>query len=507
MGLSALLEELRAVLWSVWNRRWIALAVAWGICLLGWLAVAMVPNSYESTARIYVQLDDVLAQQIGIGSGERRKDLDRVRQTLTSAINLQRVVRSTRLGDGVSTPNDMERAVTALADNVGVSSMGDNLFIITAESGRGEYSDKENAQLAQTIVQKMIDIFREENLGGTREDMRDTLSFIDQQLAEREQQLQEAETKRQAFETANPDLVGGTPAIAAKLSATRAELRSVEADLAAAQSALAAIDGQIASTPRVITSPDGSGPQAALAQAEANMAQMKSQGFKDTHPDVVAAKRQIEVLRKQAAAAGPSGGTTNPAYSSLQSIRVERQANMQALRSRAAALQAELAQISGDLADEPGAAAEAQRISRDYDVLRKQYDKLLQDREELRLRGQVESERSAIRFEVIDPPSTPRAPSAPPRALLLAAVLIFGVGAGAAVAFALGQLNSSFATVAKLEKTFGLPVIGAISRVRTEAVQQRESRHLKYFAAATGGLGVIFLVLIALEIMQRGMMA
>ena len=66
-----LLEEARTALWTVWNRRWIALAVAWGVCLLGWLAVALFPNSYESKARLFVQLDDVLAQQIGIGPAGR----------------------------------------------------------------------------------------------------------------------------------------------------------------------------------------------------------------------------------------------------------------------------------------------------------------------------------------------------------------------------------------------------------------------------------------------------
>ncbi len=50
-GMSAILEELRAALWSVWNRRWLALAVAWGLCLVGWLAVALFPNTYESQAR------------------------------------------------------------------------------------------------------------------------------------------------------------------------------------------------------------------------------------------------------------------------------------------------------------------------------------------------------------------------------------------------------------------------------------------------------------------------
>ncbi|HSF12813.1 MAG TPA: chain-length determining protein, partial [Erythrobacter sp.] len=51
--MSEIFDELRAALWSVWHRRWIAIAVAWGVCLLGWLVIAMIPNSYESKARVY----------------------------------------------------------------------------------------------------------------------------------------------------------------------------------------------------------------------------------------------------------------------------------------------------------------------------------------------------------------------------------------------------------------------------------------------------------------------
>src|SRR3546814_7014564 len=34
--------EIKVALHSVWNRRWLALAVAWGICLIGWLVVALI---------------------------------------------------------------------------------------------------------------------------------------------------------------------------------------------------------------------------------------------------------------------------------------------------------------------------------------------------------------------------------------------------------------------------------------------------------------------------------
>ena len=40
-------DEIRSALHTVWNRRWVALGVAWVICVLGWLAIAFIPNSYE----------------------------------------------------------------------------------------------------------------------------------------------------------------------------------------------------------------------------------------------------------------------------------------------------------------------------------------------------------------------------------------------------------------------------------------------------------------------------
>ena len=185
-----LYDEIRAAIYSVWHRRWLALAVAWGVCLVGWLVVAMVPNSYESRARIFVQLEDALAEQIGIGLADRKRNIERVRQTLTSAVNLEKVVRSTRLGDGVDSPKKMEATILGLAKQVKVVSQQDNLFEITANSRDGSLSEAENAKLAQDIVQKMIDIFREENLSGGRGEMTETMEFMNQQLADRQKALE-----------------------------------------------------------------------------------------------------------------------------------------------------------------------------------------------------------------------------------------------------------------------------------------------------------------------------
>jgi len=504
--LNQLVEELRAALWSVWNRRWQALAIAWGVCLAGWLVVALFPNSYESEARLYVQLDDVLADQIGVGSG-RERNIERVRQTLVSAVNLEKVVRSTPLGEEVNSPAQMERAVARLAEDIVVVGDGANVFRITAVSGRSNLSDGENAELAQVVVQRMIDIFREENLGGGRGEMASSIDFINQQLASRQRELEEAEQRRLQFEALHPELIGGSASLQQSLGATRSELRGVEADLAAAQTSLAGLDGQIASTPRTLIMPGAGGPQAGLMQAEATMAQYRAQGLTDSHPDVAALSRQIATLRERASADNGSSGSANPTYISLVTMRSQSLATVQSLQSRAAALRSELASTMANQAAEPGAAAEAQRISRDYEVLRQQYDELLQDREQLRLRGQVESEHSALQFEVVDPPTTPRVPAAPNRPLLLAGVLLLGLMAGGGITFALGKLGSTYATTSQLERSFNLPVVGTISHTINQAGKALQRRHLKYFAGASTALVLLFAALLGLEFVQRGMLA
>ena len=500
-------EEFRAAVHSIWHRRWLALAVAWGVCVLGWLVVAMIPNAYESKARIYVQLEDVLGEQIGIkGAGER--EIQRVRQTLVSAVNLEKVIRSTKLGEDVQNRREMDDAIASLTEKVTVKSEEDNLFELTAAIGIGDLSDAENARLSQDVIQKLIDIFREENIAGNRGEVAETIVFLDQQLEDRKSELEEAEQRRLAFEAQYPELVGGSSALNSRLVAMRSELRGIEADMAAAQSALAAINGQIASTPATIATPGGGSARGALLQARSQLSGMQARGLTDSHPDVVALKRQIALLEPQAAREDASGaGATNPAYSSLLSIRAERQANVQALTARKAALQSDLAALMASQAEEPAVAAEANRISRDYKVLKDKYDELLQDREEMRLRGQVENERSSFRFEVIDPPTVPTVPAAPNRPLLLIGVLFAGLAAGGGAAFALSQLRSTFATTAKLERAMDLPVLGSISLSWSEAGRERHRKRQRQFVGASAALGGLCVVLLAVEFLQRGMVA
>jgi uncharacterized protein involved in exopolysaccharide biosynthesis len=285
-------------------------------------------------------------------------------------------------------------------------------------------------------------------------------------------------------------------------------MRGLDGDIAAAQSALAAVNGQMAGVAPTVAGAAApgqlGGTRAQLAQLQSDLVGMRARGMTDNHPDVIAARNQIVALKAQIRAEGPTpvagpGAQPNPAYTTLESIRVERQANLQALQARRTTIEQAIATQTARQLSNPELAQEAQNISRDYDILKAQYDKLLQDREELRLRGQVVAAHGATKFQVLDPPVLPHGASAPNRPLLLMVVLVAGIGAGLGVAFALGELQSSFATTAKLERVTGLPVLGAISQSLSETARAERARGLRGFIAASGALGGLFMLLVMME--------
>ena len=505
--MAGLYDELLVLLHGIWNRRWVALAVAWGVAMLGWLGVALIPNSYQSKARVYVNTQSLLEDRMGITQVQSQQDLDRLRSTLASAENLEKVVRGTDLSQSVSGPRDIAAKITTLRENISVMAQADPSMIdISAISADSSLSDGANARIAQQVVQKLIDIFQEENLSGDRRETKQSLAFLDQQIAGRAKQLEAADQRRIEFAQRYAGLLPGAGSISQRMDAARMEINNIDSQLVQAQSALSAMNGQLAGTPQTLPGVGASGGPSALAQAQANLASMKARGWTNNHPDVIAAQREVEALRKSGGGDSASGGgTPNPAYLSIKSMQAERAATVEALQARKAQLQADLNAMMSRQVDEPGIASEQEKLDRDYEVLKTQYDKLLADREEIRLRGEVKTETGAVQFRVIQPPSTPTAPTAPNRPLLLLGVLVLAIAAGIGVAFALGQLKGSFSTAARLERAIGLPVAGSISQVRSAAQQAVEKQRMKWFAAASGGLAGVCLLLIAVEFVQRGM--
>ena len=98
-GVSAitdLLRQLRPYAHALWRRRWIALATAWGLMLLGSTIVMLLPDQYESSARVYADTDSLMGPLLkGIAvQTDPTQQLALMQATLLSRPNLLKVARS-----------------------------------------------------------------------------------------------------------------------------------------------------------------------------------------------------------------------------------------------------------------------------------------------------------------------------------------------------------------------------------------------------------------------------
>jgi polysaccharide chain length determinant protein (PEP-CTERM system associated) len=502
-------EEIRIAVHAIWTRRWLALAIAWGICILGWLAVSQMPSRYESRARVFVQMRSLLPASADSASamGDQQRDIDTVRQTLTSAVNLEKVVRGTDLAKTVSSDRDIADRAAGLQNAIKITAQQDNLFEIVTTAA--------SPKLATAITQKLIEIFVETNLSGDRQQNSQTLQFLDGQLETLGGKLQDAEAKRADFQNRYLGSLPGTGSVSDRIGAARSQMSQVDGDLAAASSSLAAMQGQLSGTPQSIAgagSTPGVGPaRARVAAIQGQLVDARGRGYTDSHPDVVALKSQLS--QAQAAARGEpttgraGGGVPNPAYLSLQSMLADRQATVAALRMRKAQLQGDLDTLNAKLTEDPEVAAQQGEIERNFTVLKDQYDSLLAQREQTSLRGQAQAQTDAVKFSVIDPPSQPRTPTAPNRPMLLTGVLVVGILGGIGAAFAMSKLQATFPTAQRLEKASGMPVIGSIGEMLTRQQAELRARRLKLFAGGVGALGVGYVALLGVEMLQRGLAA
>ena len=522
--MSSLYEQLMTMVYGMWRRRWYGLAAMWAVCLGGWIVVAIIPNQYQSDARIYAKFNSVLPDAISSGGGDKLAQVDVVRQTLTSRPNLEKVVRRTDLAQKIEQDSDLDRIIGDLTANITIKSQQDNLFTITYTSKDPEFADAQNAGMAQRVVQNLINIFVEENISSDRDNLNQAIRFFEDQLAQRARELEEVEKRKSQFEQRYLGRMPGSGDISSRMAASETELSRVEQELVQANGSLRALRGQLRGTPATIPSPlfnvggegfsgtryDPASTRGRIESLERQVSEAYARGWTDQHPDVVNARRKIAELQVKAASEPPPAGPrqqaaqSNPVYANLRSLLFDKESQVAALSARRSQLVQDMTDLRGKQTEEPGIAAEQSKIMRDYDVLKRQYAELLKSREEVRLKSDVETKTDQIQFQIIDPPSFPREPVAPNRPLLLSAVLAAGLGAGIALAFLIGQVRTTYITPTKLAETFGVPVLGSVSAIVSE--QQSTQARVWLYAFAILGIGLVGLygVLLTLQLLSDG---
>jgi polysaccharide chain length determinant protein (PEP-CTERM system associated) len=517
--------QIISYLGGIWNRRWYMLAVAWLVSGAGWTAVASLPDRYESSARIYVDMDTMLGPLMKGIAVELNlfQQIDIMRRTLLSRPNLEKIILMTDLDLTVKNDEDRERLIDEMAAKISVAQQGRNLFQIS-------YGDEERG-LTKRVVQAVMQIFVEGNLGASRKDMETTRRFLEGQIQRYEGQLVEAETRLAKFKRQNLGLLPGEGNYYQTMQSVRKKYADTQAQIGEASMIRDELREQLKEVPKFnegaqqggfagASSGPESGLQIRILELQDATDTLLSL-YTDQHPDVISAKRRLSALQKQlddennqpvpdrdsSGEAHQGSGkrmVSNPVYEQIKLQLVQQEGVIAALKNRGEQNRKDVAKWSGLAKLVPQVEAQLAQLNRDYEIVKRGYEQIRQRQESAKLAGELETKAQKVQFRIIDPPKLPVAPSGPNRPILFIGVLGAGIAAGIAFAFLLSQVNTTFTSIQRLRSTFTLPVLGRISAIVSGREKRQHAREIFGFSLVSLCLLFACAGLVGIEIVGAG---
>ena len=513
-----LLDEFR----GGWRFRWIAMVVAWLVAIGGWAFVLMMPDTFEASARVFVDSRTQLSQITQGIAVESNIDtqIQRVRQALIGGPQIEKVAREVFPDFSTVTPEERQRVVAELRERITItgSAARDNP---TAGVYTIAYAGQ-NRERSVHVVDRLLNTFVESSLGGNRAGSQQAQKFLTDQIADYERRLSAAEERRAEFKRQNVGLMPGAQGdYFSRLQGEMAALDKARASYAIAVRRREELQHQLTSEqpylngasasatakPGGAMTPGAPGNDTAsrIRETQARLDELLLR-FTEKHPDVIAlretladlkARQQAEidaVKRGDPGAAAKLGLDSNPVYQNIQLQLNQTEVEIAALNGEIADHQNKIANLKGLVNTAPEVEAEFARLNRDYDVTEKKYQALVEQLERTRLSEQA-NETGIFRFDIIDPPSASFVPVAPNRPRLIITVLFAALAAGGGLAYLLHQLKPVFSSPRQLGEITGLPVLGLVNMIFLGRYQAAARRGAFVYA------GIVVLLVVATALM------
>lgn len=466
---------------SAFNRRkwWFVVPAALSI-VIGGLLMWLLPRSYQSTATIGISTPRVAPNMVGAAAGDRAERTRAIAQQLRSRPVLERTARL----EGLDQQESIDAAVNRLNRGIAVSFSSSAIKGTMTPDQREQldsydvvYTDSTAAD-AQRILNRIAQVFVEENSRSRELRAQDTSEFLTEQLRASEQRLTTLEGR---LRTAKEAYMGRLPSqTSANLQMVEGLQRQVESNatqIRGEQDRLSLLDRQVEEMERGLdTGPinrnnAGLTTQARILTLRSELAEAQL-SFTDKHPEVMRLKDELETAEKTAAAERElpakdraSVLQSNPEYRRLVQDRNTAKMRIAELQRQQRAAENGIGQYRARVEAAPRVEQEMLSMTREYELEREAYGKLKERRQSALINEDLLRTEGGEQFSILVPASFPSSPFKPnPLRVMLMAVAA-GLVIGAAGVMGREYLDRSVHDVRALRDEFELPVLAEIPRI------------------------------------------
>jgi protein tyrosine kinase modulator len=512
-----LLDQALSYLRGMWHRRWIGLAAAWIVAIVGVAVVYKIPEQYEASSRVYVDTESLLRPLLaGLAiQPNLEQQVALISRTLVSRPNIEKLLRLADLDLGVHTSSERDDLIDHVIKTIKLEGgTGSNLYIIS-------YRDPEPAK-ARRVVQSLLTIFMESSLGDKRQDTQNAVKFLDEQINRYEETLRASENRIKDFRIKYLGVSGRDNDYFQRMATLSAAIESAKLELQAAEQSRESYKHEMVdeAPPSLIPDSADNSDVIATPEIDARISALRRdldtllRKYTDEHPDVVATKRLLTQLeeqrraeiaaKKKAAAALPAkskpAGDQNPVSQQMRISLADAEANVASLKAKVAGLENQYGQLKAQATLIPKIETDYTQLVRDYDIQKRTYDNLVARRESA-LMGKDVQDTGGAQFRVIDPPRVSPKPVAPNRLALLGVAFALAIGAGAVASFVASQVLPTFHDARTLRDTTNRPILGMISMLPSEALIRLRKRNAWLFAGGVSSLFASFAAVFALVLL------
>ncbi len=468
---------------GLWRRRWAVATVAAASALLAWFALWLIPDQYASRAQVYVQtetvLDPVMTGVTARPNYERRVEVMRL-QLLTRP-NVEEIILRSGL-DRELTAQDpreksaqLEKLIDWVAGQITITSPQELYFVIGYQNS--------DPTISRNVVEAALNLLIEQDLGASLTENEAAKKRLDDEIAAFDERLTAKEQEIAAFRRLNAEELSLVEGSGRSRELMEAELSRVTDEIAVAERRVATARSLLGQTDATTSGTD-------LDRLRVELAALRSQ-YNEDYPDIAVVKARIAQLE----ATGANQLPDNPEYKRLSAELRGAQDIAGGLADRQRRLKADLEAMSFTIGQGPRVIAELQRVERDYEQTRKNYEELLARRDRLSITANLGAGTQGVEYKIFERPAVSLVPSSPPRLVLIALATLGAIAAGLGAGIFLTWLQKTFTQGAELQTAFGLPVLGALSEIGSDAVvaeRRRDGRRLATGAAALAAFLAVY---------------
>jgi len=497
------INELLVQIKAIWIKRRYIIIFTWLLCPIGWMAVYMVPSQFESTAKVYVDTQSILApllegMTVEVDSDEK---VSLMVKTLLSRTNLVRIIRMTDLDLTISTDLERENLIVDLAADFTISkAKRDNIYTLSVKHP--------DPTTAKNIVEAALLVFIENTMLDNRTESNEAKKFIGEQISVFEERLADSEKKIAKFKQKHsyelPRQSGGYYAM---LNVERTKLEDSKLNLELLEKQYEVAKNSFYSNPDVISY------STAFDHRVTELNKLMDElmlSYTDKHPRVKEVKARISWLKKAKSGEIKSFQTLtddeksksidlasdNKAIREYQMHLTLLNADKEAARVKMLNHKKRVVLLESRIHTIPEIEASLIALTRNYEIKRKKYENLLDVKETATLAETIDQTTDKIRFEELEPPLVANHPVGYPKFLMYIAVAFAGVGAGVGVSFLLAQINPVIMTSTQITTDTGFEVYGEIDAAPNSNIITTESKKTKIFIASNSLLFCLMTALV-----------